>query len=654
MRRIIALLIPLVIGLFIAAYWWLPLVFNRNLFSSETFTLASSVPYTHSFFQLITFRINGDSSSATFAIENSPSIGILLIRLFVPIFALAALLFYRKNKYVLFFLGTSIVAIILAMGVYSPIPLFSFAFQHFPFFNGIQTPSRFMIFAAFGFSVLAGFTTAGIMRVKKPKKNLLNLILVGIILVAIIGPVYSETLYAFQTFELTPSQTAGMSWLSGQEPGRVVSLPWITWVNIPGTRSIVYPWNYVQMYGQESVMGGVPSRELQNSADLLNVLRSDLYNGNITNIKLLNILGVRYIVLDKNYPTLFNSTQYDAAYAALKSSSGFRLAWSGDNVTIFENLNVFPRVFVMTETCTKIDTFDTNTMWKWAQGTQYPAELSWNNNIVQNGNVSLQSNYRFTNSGRDWLNIGTNVTNINFTDYDAISFSYYLPKPQSDIRLGIALFEQDGGEYTAPIQIDTTPGWHAATIPFAAMQMATNDTNKQLDLNQIKSLWIGVTETSNYATNKIFTIYFDNMQLVKYNYIFNQSTFQEIQPGKYQVNLNLKQDSYVVLAESYDPQWVATDQQTGKTINSEPLFIALNGFQIQKGEHQITLEYKQSTPDIIGEATSVGTALACLVCLIIFPLRKRFRFKERKPLEGSITHQFTDRQNTDKIQQPKH
>jgi hypothetical protein len=402
-------------------------------------------------------------------------------------------------------------------------------------------------------------------------------------------------------------------------------------------------------------MGGVPSKELENTATLLDTLRLDLYNQNINSTDLLNILGIKYVVLDKNYPNYFSNAQYDAAYAELSSSSSFKQAWSGDNVTIFENLNAFPTVYVMTETPTNIGTFEnTNTTWKWAQGTQYPAQLSWNNNIVQNGNVSLQSNYQFTNSGRDWLTIGTNVSNINFTDYDAISFSYYLPKPQSDIRFGIALFEQDGGEYTAPIQIDTTPGWHTATIPFATMQMATNDTNKQLDLNQIKTLWIGVTETSNYATNKIFTIYFDNMQLVKYNYIFNQSTFQEIQPGKYQVNLNLKQDSYVVLAESYDPQWVATDQQTGKTINSEPLFIALNGFQIQKGEHQITLEYKQSTPGIIGEATSVGAVVACLVCLIIFPLRKRFRFKERKPLEGPITHQFTDRQNTAKIQQPKH
>lgn len=616
-KKEIAIFAPLIIGLLVSAYWWFPMIFERGLFHSMEYSLESTIPYTYSFFELITFRLSGINIPATFGIEGIQSFPVLILRLFIPIFALSALIFFRRNRYVLFFSITSLIAITLGMGVSSPIPLFTFTFEHIPFFDGIRTPSRFLMFASFAFSVLAGFASMKLLRVGKSRANLANLFVAGLIILAIIGPVYGESREAFQTFELNPSQRGAMSWLSKQEGGRLVPLPWATWVDTPETGCIISPWNYVHLHEKEVVRGGAPIRALQNTANLLEIFRPKLYNEKISSVELMDILGVKYIVLDGNYPKQLPEERFNIVYADLESSDDFEKVWSENNVIIFKNLNAFPRIFVLKESEFKqIDVFEENTtfVWRWAEGTQHPANLSWDEEIVLDGNRSLQSTYEFTKEGRDWLNISVSVENINFDNYDVINFWYYLPEPQPDIRFGISVFEEDGSRYTARIPMDTTPGWHKVAVPFALLWLAySEDQNRQLDINQIASLWIGVSETGNYEENKVFTIYFDNMILSRYKYVVNEVSFELIHPGKYKVNVNVNKPAYVVLTESYHPQWVAKDLATGEVVaKSEPLFIALNGFWLKEGEYELILEYEESLPHKIGTICSILTLIACL------------------------------------------
>ncbi len=398
-----------------------------------------------------------------------------------------------------------------------------------------------------------------------------------------------------------------MAWLSGQEGGRLVSLPWLTWVYTNETRNVVFPWNYVHLHKKEVVSGGAPSLALQNTVDLLEALRSKVYNKRIDSIELVDILGIKYVVLDGNYPNFLKEELYKTAYTDLESSDDFEEVWSGGNIAIFKSLNAFPRVFLQKENeIKKIDVSeDSSTFaWRWTQATQYPARLGW------------------SEEGRNWLNVS--VENIDFENFDAINFWHYLPEPQPNIRLDIAVFEKDESRYTASIRIDTSQGWHKVSVPFALLRLAdSEDENRQLDKNQIASLWIGVSETGNYEENKAFTIYFDNMTLSKYEYIFDEVSFELIHPGKYKVNVNIDEPSYLVLAESYHPSWVAKDSATGTMIaKSEPLYNALNGLWLQEGKYELILEYEKSLPQKTGNTVSVLTLIACLGYLAKNPAQK--------------------------------
>ena len=601
----------LMIGLLLSAYWWVPMIQEMDLFHSRSFSLEETIRYTPSFLELITFRPPhwNSPSTAIGAISSPP---ILAIRFFVPLFALLALIFLHRNKYVIFFSITGLTAIALGMGVYSPIPLFPFAFENIPFFDGIRTPVRFLAFASFAFSVPAGLLMARIFsRLKNRNMHTLVLIMASLLVIA---NVYEETQRAFQTFDLEPSQKEAMSWLSEQESGRLAYLPFRTWANTPETRNIVYPWNYVHLHKKEVLGGGAPFYQLQNTADFLSIVKSKLHNEKINSIKLLDVLGVKYVVLDGNYPNYLEEGLYKTVHSDLESSDDFEEVWSGGNVTIFKNLNAFPRVFLQREgEIKKIDVFeDSSTLaWRWAQATQYPARLGW------------------SEEGRNWLNVS--VENIDFENFDAINFWHYLPEPQPNIHLDIAVFEKDESRYTASIRVDTSQGWHKVSVPFALLRLAdSEDENRQLDKNQIASLWIRASETGNYEENKAFTIYFDNMTLSKYEYIFNEVSFELIHPGKYKVNVNIDEPSYLVLAESYHPSWVAKDPATGKVIaRSEPLYIALNGLWLEEGKYELILAYEKSLPQKTGNTVSVVTLIACLGCLAKNPAQKLLRRMRR-------------------------
>jgi len=620
LKTILKIFSPLMVSLFLSTFWWLPMIFERSLHHSTKYTLESTKIFVPSILEVITLRPSSCCSPDTFGFLNSPSIFTFVHRLFIAVFALSALVVYPKNKYTLFFSITGLIAITLSMGIYSPVPLFAFAFKYIPFFDGIRTPGRFLMYASFAYSALAGLTMLKIFSFIKASR--MKIIVTISICLLMITSVYTDALYAFQTLDLKQSQKDAMAWLSEHKDGRLVPLPLKTWVYDPKIKNIVLPWNYVFLHEKEVVIGGIPYLCLKNTAELLKILKSKMYNEKISSIKLLNILGVKYVVIDNNYKSYIGHIDL----TDLNHSRNFRRVWSEDEVTIFENLNTFPRLFLLREKATKkINVFEDSStfIWRWAQGTS-PLKLNWSRSIVQSGKLSLLVYYNFTKKGKDWLCIKTKVEDIDFEGFDAINFWYYLSKYQPDVQLSISVFEKDGSRYIAPIQTDISPGWHKATVPFALMRLAySKDENGQLDKSQISTIWIGVAETKNYEEKKFFSICFDNMTLTRYEYIFDKVSFKSIHPGKYQVQVKVDEPSYLVLSESYHPQWVAKDSTTGKVIaRSKPLYIALNGFWLEAGEYKLILEYEESQPQKIGTTISVLTLIICLGLLAKNPVQK--------------------------------
>lgn len=92
--------------------------------------------------------------------ENSAYFGILAL-----ILALAAIFFWKQSKFIRFFFFSTLTALLLMAGKYSP---FYFLFT-FPFFNIFRVPSRFILVFVFSLSVLAAFTLREITLKKKSR-----------------------------------------------------------------------------------------------------------------------------------------------------------------------------------------------------------------------------------------------------------------------------------------------------------------------------------------------------------------------------------------------------------------------------------------------------------------------------------------------------
>jgi len=89
---------------------------------------------------------------------------------FLPIFAFSSLLFWKKNKNVLFFSFISLLGILLTKQVSPPFSgLYPWLYNNFPGFDLFREASKFFILIAFGYSVLLAFIFLTIFNLFKRK-----------------------------------------------------------------------------------------------------------------------------------------------------------------------------------------------------------------------------------------------------------------------------------------------------------------------------------------------------------------------------------------------------------------------------------------------------------------------------------------------------
>lgn len=622
-RRVITgakFLSPFVIALLLSAYWWLPFWAERDFLAGTYRSFSLVQGYSLSAVGSLTFW-------ARYELTESYS----KILAFFPLFlALFALVFERKNGNVMFFSVTSLIFITLSMGSNFPILLYEFAHKYVPFFNGIGTPARFLFAAAFSLAVLSGFSVKYLIAPFHVRKRLVIVSLVALVLLA---GVYGESSRIFDTWDMDTSESKAMAWLAKQEGGRIVSLPienWV-WSETRGTRcgphagGQVNPWTLTYLHQKESLTGGIQNLQFRPTHDFRGIVHKQVNQGLVSHNHLLDVLGTRYVVLDGYYIT---KGLLATVFSDLTESDKYEEVFHSGNVAIFRNNEAFPRIFLQHEIKKAANMFEPNgSDWYQGQETQTEATFGWTEDIAL-GVKLLRCKYVFDNEGKDFFTIAKNLDQGELGDYDAFSFYFFVDRRPGDIQMVVNLFEKHGGRYRFPVNAGFREGWNHVEIPFSLfVSYGKKDSNRMLDKSEIETIWISIVETGSYAEPKCFSIDC-HFAAIKYEYVFDDITFTLIHPGKYAVAIKADEPGYLVLAESYHPRWVAKDSKTGEAIaEAEPVYVALNGFWLEKGNYELILEYEDGLPHKVGNTLSILTLIACLGYLAKNPLQRLLRRK---------------------------
>ena len=604
----------LLIGLGLSAFWWLPLLFEKGLMYSAAYSKQESWQWSLTLWQAVTLRPTSPWSDLAPS-ASSPLYISFLEMIVVGLSLMGLALNYRKGR-VWFFAIMAAISILLAMGLNSTIGLYGFCFDHIPFFDSMRSPGRFLLFATFCYSVLGGYAIVALERVIRGRVR--HLLLITAISVLVVGNVWTESQQAFQTFRLSPDQEKAFAWLKDQEKGdyRITCLPFDSWAYSPeaGT-TIVDPVYWGYPHGKETVYGGAPMTATKYTANILEALGTDLTNNRSNLGEWLNIFNVKYVVLDKTNPLS----------SSVILGESFERVWTSDTIDIYQNHSMKPRIFSFTNANERvIDLYTGSTInLSYAGGTQ-EAMLSLDNAHSRSGGLSLRSVYRFTDPSFDWLSLGVDATNIDFSQDDVIHLSFYSELAQPDIHLSLDLIERNGSRYDAILDAmdGIKVGWNEVSFPISLLNLRySEDENNRLDLDQIERLEFGIGEDQNFDTPHEFEVYFNELSLVSQE-IDTDIEYTKIRPGKYEVQVDSDKPSYLVLAESYHPNWVA--RHNGQEVPSQMIYECLNSFRLEAGDYEVTLEFVSSPARKAGNIISgISIVALCSLAVVLLVRRKK-------------------------------
>jgi hypothetical protein len=631
LARVAACLVIVLIGLSLTASWWLPLL--REISSLQApYTIEASEAYQGTLLQVLTLRPT--LCCATASTYEASASGITSVLRFLP-FALAVLgvILNYRNKYVWFFSATILITGLLAMGSSAPVDLFGFAHRHMPLFSSLRTPVRFLLFTSFSYAILTGFCIKGTVdwlgraNLRELKRcAVLSLILISACLV-LMANTWHDAKAAFSDFTLSPDQKGAQTYLAAQKDGdfRIADACFDIYAQNPDSRYIVNPTNWTFAHGKETLPGGMPPTNAYTT-NLMESLQTDLTRGRLDMTEWFSLLNLKYILIDSTDPLSSN----------IVLDAGFERVWASDTIDIYENHAVKPRVFSITatdESPISLYAGDTTNL-RYAEGTR-EAVLTLGNQHTLSSDLSLMSTYSFS-SPSDYACFEADVRSTAFHENDAIHLVYYSDDDIPDVHLSLELIESDGSRYDVVLgAVDgIKAGWNEVNFPISLLTLRySDDENAKLDLDQISKLWIGVGRQGASYKSQEFNLYFDSLSIVTQETNTNVE-YTKVRPGKYRVHVSSDSPTCLVLSESYHPNWVA--RVNGKTVHSQVVYQALNGFYLEAGEYDITLEFAISPLRIAGNVIT-GVAV-CILCLLgVYLLAKRWQDKRRSKSTPTTT-----------------
>lgn len=611
------------LSLLLTAFWWLPLISEIRYSYATSFSVEAASQFSATFLQAITLRPALDNAPSS-AYGSAGSIFLEILRMLPLILVLLGIILNRKNKYVWFFSASILIAVLLAMGPDSPINIFGVAYRYIPFFSGLRTPVRFLLFTSLAYAVLIGFCVYGIteqlghMHLRKLSYFSIPLLIPVLVSLIIVGNTWQETRTAFSTLTLPADEENALTWLSDTEGGdyRIADPPFDPYVYTAEDRYFINPTYWTYLTGEETVFGAGTSLAVKYTAIELESLNTDLQRGPFDMSQWLSIFNVKYVLLDKTNPLSSNVILDD----------NFELVWTSKTIDIYENHALKPRIFSFSNTNERvIDLYDGNTInLSYAEGTQEPV-LSLSNEYNLSDEPTVKSSYHFTTPS-DYLCLEANVEGISFTPNDAIHLVFYSQYDMPDVHLSLDLLERDGSRYDVVLDVadGIQAGWNEVNFPISLLILRySTDENDHLDLDQINRLWIGVGKQGDSNQTREFSLYLDKLSIVSQEMNTNID-YTEVRPGKYTVHVNFDSPSYLVLSESYYPTWTA--EANGKKVKSQIIDQCLNSFYLEPGEYDVTLEFGTSPLITAGNLVSGLTFLTtCSVAALLLIRNKRRR-----------------------------
>ncbi|MBN2098057.1 MAG: hypothetical protein JW753_00515 [Dehalococcoidia bacterium] len=615
----------LCLSLLLTSFWWLPLISDMRYFYATTFSLEDAKEASATFLQAVTLRPSLCCATSS-AYGSAGSALLEMLRIIPFILVLLGVALNPKNKYVWFFSLSTLIAVLLAMGPESPINVFGVAHRYVPFFTSLRTPVRFLLFTSAAYAVLIGFCVHGIserlkhVQIRKPISSNISFAMFIVVSLIIVGNTWQETRTAFSTFSLTADQEDALAWLAEQEGGdyRIADPPFDAYVLDDESGYMIRPTFWTFEHGKETVDGPGSSMAVKYTARALESLNTDLSEGPLDMSQWFNVFNVKYVLVDKTDPLSDN----------IVLDTGFERVWTTETLDIYENYALNPRVFSVTNIGeSPIDLYaESEIVLSYAGGTREPV-LSLSDDHTISADFSVKATCQFA-APDDWLSLEADVSGLEFAPNDGIYLVFYSERDLPQVHLSLDVQESDGSTYDVVLgSVDgINKGWNEVSFPLSLLTLRySTDENDLLDLNEIDRLWIGVGRQGDFYKTEEFSLYFNSLSIVTQETDTNIE-YIKIRPGKYEVHVSSDSPTCLVLSESYHPNWVA--RVNGKTIHSQLTYQALNGFYLDAGEYDITLEFTTSPLRVAGNIVTLVSF--CVLCSLgVLLLVNRWRNKRR-------------------------
>ncbi|MEM3526613.1 MAG: hypothetical protein QXV37_04280, partial [Candidatus Jordarchaeaceae archaeon] len=258
LKKSISLSTPVLSGLLLTMFWWLPYYSSINEFYNTSYNIEASLYYTANPLQALTLQAIS---------TNIPNWGHFfgntweyMFSLTIPLMLAFSMYFIIRthNKIGISMFVSYTVSLLFSLGLISPIPLYQYAFEYLPFFNSIRTPARFLFFTSFAAVVIICIGLKIAFNKFKFSKKKKFVIVVGLLLFIMVNS-YTEVGLSFRTFPLPIPLLGSYFFLNNQPYGRIFTIPLNTWSQEPQQGTVINPMLWVFMYDKEILGVGAPN-----------------------------------------------------------------------------------------------------------------------------------------------------------------------------------------------------------------------------------------------------------------------------------------------------------------------------------------------------------------------------------------------------------
>ncbi len=623
-KRIFLCMLPIAIAFLISAFWWVPMVLQKDVVSQPANSIDIVEKKTPSFISVITLQ----GRSFTFQdfqyffnsdIEASIA-AVLTIIIWIPI--LYGLV--RRKEYIdekIYWISSLVISstifILMSMGPLSPIPIYTWLYYNVPFISNIRTPDRWLSIVILCMSLVFPLgIEIGIKKLAsifpRIQKNVskARYIIYIFITVLILANSWTELSYAFKDFKLNTDIYQYYDFLSSKpDDSRIFTVPPYLYyrldkdknnVNDNRTPIVVDPRIWTFMYGKkENFLGGSESLSVKD----IEVFKStiiNLKNRYIINLDMIyDVYGIDYIWVDK--------TKKERLRYHIDSSTTKLI--DTENYSLYHNNDSFPRIFVLKE-----DIIDIGPM-------QNIVEGYGNITLINSSDSSLQQQILFSNKNvREWKYFKyEDLTTVNMLDeiYGEYAISGIDP---NSVDISIKFIDKDGKNYVWINRFRTHNGTFKIPV-FWFQPMNTN--GRALNVDTIKSLNVGIIESlSDTESDKNGIMEIKNLKILRHQLV--NVTHKKIDDLLYDVRITNTNNSknIIVFNYAYNPNIKLRIDNT--FIDSYKIFGFLNAFDIpyrDKEELEGTIEYILGKSYYYGMIISLTTFVSFLV--IIFYDHKR-------------------------------